>query len=171
MICIATHRWWPYMNRELIVKATEWKTCTAIGKNLRSVIPAKQFWLHVPCVEPNQETQKEYGGPIFNKKGNEVYFLAAIDPFSEYLTAFFYEKDIGPNVLKFRRIPRSIRLNQAKYWVWNQVKNFCNKNNIEIIKAPVNDHRAIGWVERLIQTIKDRLACVKGENWLITHFI
>ena len=55
MICIATHSWWPYMHRELIVKSTECKPCTAIGKNLKSVIPAKQFTPHIPCVEPNQE--------------------------------------------------------------------------------------------------------------------
>ena len=37
----------------------------------------------------------------------------------------------------------------------------CNKNNIEVIEAPVNDNRAIGLVERLIQSIKNRLACIK----------
>ena len=34
----------------------------------------------------------------------------------------------------------------------------------DIIEAPVNDHRAIGLVERLIQTIKNRLACIKEEK-------
>ena len=58
-------------------------------------------------------------------------------------------------------IPRSIRLDQAKYLVGNQVKTFCNKNNIDIIEAQVNDHCAIGLLERLIQTIKNRLACIK----------
>ena len=53
-------------------------------------------------------------------------------------------------------IPRSIRLDQAKCLVGNQVKTFGNKNNIDIIEAPVNDHRAIGLVERLFQTIKNR---------------
>ena len=39
MICMATHCWWPYIHRELIVKATECKPCTVIRKNLKSVIP------------------------------------------------------------------------------------------------------------------------------------
>ena len=38
------------MNRELIVKATECKTCTAIGKNPKSISLAKQFQPHIPCV-------------------------------------------------------------------------------------------------------------------------
>ena len=46
----------------------------------------------------------------------------------------------------------------------HQVKNFFNKNNIDIIEAPVNDHCAIGLLERLIQTIKSRLACIKEET-------
>ena len=58
-------------------------------------------------------------------------------------------------------IPRSIRLDQAKCLVGNQVMTFSNKNNIDIFEAPVNDHRAIGLVERLIQTMKNRLACIK----------
>ena len=61
-------------------------------------------------------------------------------------------------------IPRSIRLDQAKFLIGIQVETFCNKNKIDIIEAPVNDHRAIGLVERLIQTIKKRLAYIKGEK-------
>ena len=171
MICMATHCWWPYIHRDIIVKATECKPCTVIGKNLKSIIPAKQFNPHIPCVEPNQEIQIDFGGPFFDEKGNEVYFLAAIDRFSKYSTAYIYDKANGPNVLKFldmyieiHEIPRSIRLDQAKCLVGNQVKTFCNKNNIDIIEAPVNDHRAIELVERLIQTIKNRLACIKEEK-------
>ena len=142
-----------------------------INKNLKCVIPAKQFHPHVSQFEPNQEIQIDFGGPIFDEKVTEVYFLAAIDRFSKHTTACIYDKANGPNVLKFldmyienHGIPRSIRLDQAKCLVGNQVKTFCNKINIDIIEAPVNDHRAIGLVERLIQTIKNRLACIKEEK-------
>ena len=171
MICMATHCWWPYIHRELIVKATESKPCIVIGKNLKSIIPAKHFNPHIPCVEPNQEIQIDFGGPIFEEKGNEVYFLAAIYRFPKYPTAYIYDKANGPNVSKFldmyieiHGIPGSIRLDQAKCLVGNQVKTFCKKNNIDIIEAPVNDHRAIGLVERLIQTIKNSFACIKEEK-------
>ena len=59
-----------------------------------------------------------------------------------------------------RGIPRSIRLNQAKCLVGNQVQTFCNKK----ISTKLNDHRAIGFVERLIETMKNRLACIKEEK-------
>ena len=159
------------MNHELIVKATECKPCTVIGKNLKSVIPAKLVLPQIPCVEPNQEIQIDFRGPNCDEKCSEVYFLAAIDLFPKYSTAFIYEKANAPNILKFLDILienygilLSIRLDQEKCWVANQVETFCNKNNIEIIEAPVNGHRAIGLLERLNQTIKNRLACIKEEE-------
>ena len=85
---MATH----CMNREIIVKATECKPCTAIGKNLKIAIPAKQFKPHISCVEPNQDLQLDFGGPIFDEKVNELYFLATKNQFSKYLIACIYEK-------------------------------------------------------------------------------
>ena len=64
----------------------------------------------------------------------------------------------------------SIRLDQAKCFVAHQLKIFCNKSNIEITDAPVNNHRAIGLVERLIQTINNRLACIKEETSATNSF-
>ena len=58
-------------------------------------------------------------------------------------------------------IPRAIRLDQARCQTGHQIKAFCSQNNIQLIEAPIHDHRAIGLVERLIQTIKNRLACIK----------
>ena len=68
MTSMAMHCWWPYMNRELIGKATECKPCTAIGKNLISVFPAQQFIPHIPCVEPNQALQIDFGGYLWRKR-------------------------------------------------------------------------------------------------------
>ena len=152
MICMATHCWWPYMHRELIVKATECKLCTVIGKNLKSVIPAKQFRPHVPCVEPNQEIQTHFGGPIFDEKGTEIYFSAAIDRFYKSPTACIYDKANGPNVLKFldmyieiHWIHRSIGLDQAKCLVGNQVKAFCNKIILTSLKLQQTINELLVW--------------------------
>ena len=58
-------------------------------------------------------------------------------------------------------IPRSIRLDQARCQTGNQIKALCSQNNIQLIEAPIHDHRAIGPAERLIQTIKNHLDCIK----------
>ena len=58
-------------------------------------------------------------------------------------------------------IHRAIRLDQARCQTGQQIKTFCSQNKIQLIEAPIHDHRAIGLVERLNQTIKNRLACNK----------
>ena len=103
-ICMTTHCWWLYMNNKLIVRSAECKPCTTIGKNLKSKIPAKQFYSHIPCAYQNQETQIDFGGAIFEEKGHKTYFLAAIDHFSEFHTACIFQKT---NVLMYK-----------VFWTW-----------------------------------------------------
>ena len=106
-----------------------------------------------------------------NEKDKEIYFLTYIDRYLKYPTVEIFEKANGINVVKFLReyaykhgIPRTIRLDQATCLVGKQVTNYCNKNNIVILDAPLGDHRAIGLVVRMIQTMKRRLPCMKAEN-------
>ena len=51
-------------------------------------------------------------------------------------------------------IPCTKRLDQAQYQTGWQIKAFCNQNNIQLIEAPIHDHKEIGLVERPKQTIK-----------------
>ena len=60
-----------------------------------------QFRLHIPCVEPNQELQIDFGGPIFDKEGNEVYLLTFKDRFSKKPTACLYGKTNAPHLPRF----------------------------------------------------------------------
>ena len=164
MVCMAQHCRWPYMNRDLLVKAIECKFCTVIGKNLKYAIPAKQFKAHTPCIVPNQEIQIDFAGPI-NKE--------CIDRFSKYPSAELVDNANASNVIKFldnyiqiHGVPRSLRIDQARCLVNrpSSSKNFCMKNNITLKPALANAHRAIGLIERLIGTIKQRLACIKEAN-------
>ena len=148
------------MNRDLLVKAIECNSCTAISEHLKSVIPAKQFQAHTPCIVPNQEIQIDFAGPIINEKEHEIYILTCIDRFSKYPSAEIFENANASNVINFldnyihaHGVPRSLRIDQARCRIGTQVKKFWSKNNITLIAAPANDHRAIGSVERLISTI------------------
>ena len=156
------------MHREILNKAAQCKPCTDIGKNLKPVIPASKWKPLLPCTEPNEEIQIDFGGPITNEKDQDIYFLACFDRFSKYPTVEVFDKANGPNVLKFlddyiqiHGVPRNIRLDQARCLISYKVKNCCKQHNINILTAPANDHRAIGLVKRLIQTIKRRLSCMK----------
>ena len=86
-------------------------------------------------------------------------------------TAELIYKIIGHNVIRFldtyvlnRRFPRSIGPDQARSQIGKQVRAFCSRNNVDIIEAPVNDHRTIGLVERFKQTLNLRPVCFKVEK-------
>ena len=152
------------MNREILNKTAQCKHCTDIGRNLKPVVPASKWKPLLNCSEPNEEIQIDFGGPITNEKDQDIHFLASIDRSSKYPTVEVFEKANGPNVIKFldehihiHGVPRNIGLAKARCLIGYKVKNFCKQPNINIITAPANDHRAIGLVERLIQTIKRRL--------------
>ena len=163
MITLGLHAFWPYMHREILNKAAQCKPCTNIGKNLKPVVPASKWKPLQTCKEPNEEIQIDFGGPITIEKDQNIYFLACIDRFSKFPTVEVFEKANGPNVLKLlddyihiHGVPRNTRLDQARCLNGNKVKTFCKQHNINILTAPANDHRAIGLVERLIQTIKKK---------------
>ena len=58
-------------------------------------------------------------------------------------------------------VPRRLRCDQAQKFRAKKFQIFCRLNHIKLLFAPVNDHRAIGVVERMIQTIKRRLAAMR----------
>ena len=168
MTVMATHAWWPYMHRDIATKTAKCNPCVKIGKNLKPIIPANKWAPLKLCKVPNGEIQIDFGGPIYNEKNQEIYFLACIDRFSKFPTAEVFDRAKADNILKFLQeygllhgMPCAIRLDQARCQTGQQIKAFCSQNNIQLIEAPIHDHRAIGLVQRLIQTIKNRLACIK----------
>ena len=168
MTDMATHAWWPYMHRDIITKTAKCNPCVKIGKNLKSIIPANKWAPLKLCKVPNEEIQIDFGGPIYNEKNQEIYFLACIDRFSKFPTAEVFDRANADNILKFLQeyvllhgIPLTVRLDQARCQTGQQIKTFCSQNIIQLFQAPIHDHRAVGLVDRLIQTIKNRLACIK----------
>ena len=87
-----------------MAKASKSKTCTDIGKNLKSVIPHRK-WATLPkCVEPNHEIQIDFGGPIINEKGIEQNFITSVDRYSKYHTAEIVNNASGTNIINFLNI-------------------------------------------------------------------
>ena len=54
-----------------------------------------------------------------------------------------------------------IRCDQAQTFRAKNFQLFCHTNNIRLLFAPMDDHRAIGVVESMIQTLKRRLAVMR----------
>ena len=93
--------WWPYIHRDILAKTSECKACTEIGKNLKSVISHRK-WAPLPkCVEPKDELQIDFGGPIIKESAIEQYFITSVDGYSKYPTAEIVNNASGTNVIKY----------------------------------------------------------------------
>ena len=101
MLSLAQNIWWPYIHRDILAKASECKPCTEIGKNPKSVISHRKSAPLPKCIEPNDEIQIDFGGPILNEKGIEQYFITSIDRYSKYTTAEIVNNASSPIVIKF----------------------------------------------------------------------
>ena len=75
MLSLEQNIWWLYVHRDILAKTSDCKACTEIGKNLNPVIPHSK-WSPLPkCIEPNDENQIDFGGPIINEKGIKQYSI------------------------------------------------------------------------------------------------
>ena len=121
-----------------------------------------------PVVEPNEEVQLDFAGPLPDELNRDAYILVANDKWSKFSTAKVVSNTTADIAIKFMQryisnngVPRRLRCDQAQTFRAKKFQHFCNSNNIKLLFAPVDDHRAIGVVERMIQTLKRRLAVMR----------
>ena len=185
MMYMAQLIWFPRIHREIVLMAQKCKPCTAIGKNLKSIIPKNKHTHLNDLQEPNEEVQIDFTGPI-QDKNKDTYILVSVDRFSRYPHAKAYHNcdtetaiEFLKSYMTFHGIPRSLRCDQAQAFKSKNFEIFCKDNNIKLILAPAGDYRGTGFVERMIQTIKRRLSAINIDpKWdketltdKITHII
>ena len=145
------------------------KASTEIGKSSKSMIIIGKRSLLPNFRKPNDDIQIEFGGPVINERGIEQYFLASIDRYSKYPTVEIVNNPSSTKIIKFLNtnkynhgVPRTIRFDQARCSTGKKFEAICIEKKFESLYANSNNHRAIGLVELLIQTIKRRQSCMKA---------
>ena len=156
--------WYPYIYRSIASIAEGCPECTAAGKNLKTIIKKNQLGTVPEPKEPNESVQLDFWGPINYLKESRKYVLVAVDRFSRWLSAMVCGNNRSVKTLKFLKnyisnheVPRKIHVDQGTSFMSNEITAFCNGEGIEIIKSPVNYHRATGCVERTIGSLKNSI--------------
>ena len=174
MLALAKLVWYPHIHSKIVAQAQSCRHCIEKGKNLKSITPKTNLGSLPPLAEPNEEIQMYFAGPIPYKNNTQNnYLLVTFDRLSRYPHAeIFNNCDTNTAIeylekyCKVNGIPRSIRCDQAQAFKAKEFDIFCKNTNIKLILAPAGDHRGTGMVERLIQTIKRRLAVLDIDpNW------
>ena len=171
MLHLADLVWFPRIHRELTAKAQSCGDCIKKGKNLKPLIPKQSLGIVPKLSEPNEELQLDFAGPIpFREHKQNYYILVSVDRLTRFPHAEVFkdcDTQTALNYLeeycRFHGIPRSIRCDQAQAFKAREFEIFCKNKNIKLILAPAGDHRATGMVERLIQTIKRRIAVMEHD--------
>ena len=140
------------------------KHCTEQGKNLKPIGME-------PVVEPNEEVQLDFAGPLSDELNRDAYILAAMDKWSKFPTAKVVSNTTADIAIQFMQryisnngVPRRLGCDQAQTFRAKKFQLLLNSNHIKLLFAPVDDHRARGVVERVIQTLKHRLAVMRIEK-------
>ena len=154
---LCQHVWFPHIHRNIVHMAQNCKHCTEQGKKSETNYREKHSFLMEPVVEPNEEVQLDFAGDLPDELNREAYILVAVDKRSKYPTAKVVSNTTADIAIKFMQrynsnngVPRRLRCDQAQTFRAKKFQLFCNSNNIKLLFAPVDDHRAIGVVERMI---------------------
>ncbi len=167
----AEYIWFPKLNRRIEATASGCKPYTKTGKNLKPLIPYKDEGTRKTPIEPKEELEIDFAGPLNMKQ----YLLCGIDRYAKFSFIKIVENTSAKTVIKFLEeiigifgIPRRLRSDQGTAFTSRELKEFCERNNIDQIFSPAGDHRGTEQVERLIRTIKERLGALeieaKGDN-------
>ena len=134
------------------------------GKNLKVLLGTNKTEKLPNLTEPNEEVDLDFAGPLDRSWGNAKYLLLCIDRFSKFPSAKVVNNTSTSSILIFMRdychlrgFPKSIRADHGSCFTSLDFRNFCEKNNINLILCTVGDHRSNGVVERLIYTVKAKL--------------
>ena len=168
MLEAAKHVWYPYLHRDIVATAQNCKNCREKSKNFKLISGKQHYTTLDAVVEPNEEIQLGFAGPLPDENDKEVYILVGVDRFSRFPYSKVVSNNKADTIIRFMQnhivnqgVPRAIRCDQAQGFRAKKFLIYCKTHNIKLIFTPVDDHRAIGMVERLIRTLKLRLAIMK----------
>ena len=160
--------WYPYLHRDIVATAQNCKECREKGENLKVISDHSHFTSLDAVVEPNEEIQLDFAGPLPDENDKNVYILVGVDRFARFPSAKVVTNNKADTIIRFMQthivnhgVPRNVRCDQAQGFRVKKILLYCKNNNIKLIFAPVDDHRSIGMVERLIRTLKSKLSVMK----------
>ena len=139
MLDLSNHVWFPHIHRAIVQMAQKCKPCAEQGKNLKPIIGKKCSFQMEPVVEPNEEVQLDFAGPLPDELNKDAYILVAIDKWSKFPTATVVTNTTADIAIKFRQryisnngVSRKIRCDQAQTFRAKKFQLFCHTNNIKL---------------------------------------
>ena len=135
MLALAKLIWYPHIHSEIVAQAQSCKHCIDKGKNLKPIIARTNLGSLPTLVEPNEEIQMDFAGPIpFKNNTQNNYILVTVDRLSRHPHAEIFNNcdtntaiEYLESYCKVHGIPRSIRCDQAQAFKAKEFDIFLQK--------------------------------------------
>ena len=101
MLEAAKNIWYPYLHRDIIATAQSCKECCQKVKNLKLISGKQHFTALDAVVEPNEEIQMVFAGPLPDENKKEVYILVGVDRFSRFPSAKVVTNTKADTIIRF----------------------------------------------------------------------
>ena len=157
----------------MALRAEKCQQCLEQGKNLKPLTPKAKLGPLPTLKETNEKIQLYFLGPISDSSNpnTELYIVASVNQFSRYPSALVHTNCNSQTALyflnnywSFHGITRSKCFDQAQAFKSTAFEIYCKDKKIKLILFPTHNHRASGRAERLIQTLKSRLASMNMDT-------
>ena len=116
MLEAAKIAWYPFLHRDIIATAQNCKECRQKCKNLKVISGKQHFTALDAVVEPNEEIQMDFAGPLPDENNKEVCILVGVDQCSRFLSAKVVTNTKAVTIIRFMQmhivnhgVPRNIR--------------------------------------------------------------
>ena len=103
MLDLSHDVWFPHIHRSIVQMAQNCKHCTEQGKNLKPILGKQTSFQMKPVVEPKEEVQLDFAGPLSDELNRDAYILVAIDKWSKFPTAKVVSNTTTDIAIKFRQ--------------------------------------------------------------------
>ena len=101
MLEAAKHGWYPYLHRDIVATAQKCKNCRDKGKSLKVISGKKHYTTFDAVVEPNEEIQLDFAGPLPDKNDKEIYILVGVDHCSRFPYAKVVSNNKAGTIIRF----------------------------------------------------------------------
>ena len=163
--------WFPHIHRTIVKMAQRCRECTQQGKNRKPITGKQHSFQMESVVEPNEEIQLDFARPLPDELNRDAYILVAVDKWSKLPMAKVASNRTADVAFKIMQrhisnngMPRRLRCDQAQRFRVKKFQLICKSSNKKLLFAPVDNHRSIGVVTQLIQTLKRRLGVMKIDS-------
>ena len=171
MLDLCQQIWILHINRSKVQMAQNCRQGTKQSKDLKAVIGKQHSFQKKYVVEPNEEVQLDFAGPLPDELNKDEYILGAKDKWSKSPMATIVSNTTVDIAMKFMQcyivnngLPRKQRCDKAQNFRAKNFQKLCKAIKSKLLFTTIDRHKSIGVEEGKIFTLTRRLRFMRKDK-------